>query len=495
MYAPRGFGYPEVGDCEVIPVGDEMHLFHLTLPNHDVVQHAVSDDGLAWRGLPAALRTGEYGECDDDMIWTMSVTEHEGNYFMLYTALSRADDGRIQRTGLATSGDLLHWTKSAGNPVAAPDPRWYESDPDSPAYRRMISWRDPKPIRVGAMYYATLNAREHDGPVLRRGCVGLISSRDMEMWSAQPPLFAPRRWWDLECPQVFTVDGTYYLTAAVMEERTQRYWMADDFMGPYRVPPDGGLLAPQGHYAGRVTRWRGMDLYFCWHTDFDQLYDWAGISNRSGKFVVSPLVLVKRADGSLARRAYPGWDAYHAGPVAGVQPAPASLLHARPTDAWQVVAADGGTDIVATADAATHFTFSGTLTLDAMAGGLGFRLDTDGGGYFVGLTAGSTEATLTKWLPAGDPPAWFRYTVLQRTQLRQPIAAGQPLPFSLRVVGPAIECTLDDDVVFAYLSAERATGPIGIWAESGAARATDVQLTPMRVPEHSSRASLLNRDP
>lgn len=38
-YAPRGLIGPELGDDEVFAAGDELHMFHLTLPNHDVVQH------------------------------------------------------------------------------------------------------------------------------------------------------------------------------------------------------------------------------------------------------------------------------------------------------------------------------------------------------------------------------------------------------------------------------------------------------------------------
>ena len=223
MYAPAGFGLSEVGDVEVCPVGDQLHLFHLTLPNHDLVQHAVSDDGLAWRALPHAMRTSDPGACDDDQIWTMSVTEGEGGYYMLYTALARAEGGLVQRTALAVSTDLRLWTKSFRNPVAQADPRWYEADPEDSG---RVSWRDPKPIKVGDTYYATVCAREKDGPLLRRGCIGLIASPDLIHWEARPPLFAPRRYWDLECPQVFQVGNAYYLTAAVMEDRTQRYWVA-----------------------------------------------------------------------------------------------------------------------------------------------------------------------------------------------------------------------------------------------------------------------------
>ncbi len=204
LYVPRGFGFSEVGDIEVVPHGDELHLFHLTLPNHDVVQHAVSADGLSWRELPAALRTSDPGACDDDQIWTMSVTGRDGAFVMLYTALSNADQGKVQRTAIAHSVDLLTWRKGERNPVAEADPRWYES---SLADAGRVSWRDPKPVLIDGTYYAVVSAREKDGPLLRRGCAGLMASSDLETWEVRPPLLAPRRYWDLECPQVFVINS------------------------------------------------------------------------------------------------------------------------------------------------------------------------------------------------------------------------------------------------------------------------------------------------
>ena len=137
---------------------------------------------------------------------------------------------------------------------------------------------------------------------MRRGCVGLFSSPDMENWTVHPPLFAPRRYWDLECPQVFQIGDWYYLTSAIMEDRTQRYWVAERFEGPYEVPADGGMLAPLGHYAGRICRWKDEDLYLCWHEPRPQnrgrvplpAVDWATVRNPAGKFVVAPLELTPR---------------------------------------------------------------------------------------------------------------------------------------------------------------------------------------------------------
>ena len=367
MYAPRGFGFPEVGDVEVFPDGDRLHLFHLTLPNHDTVQHVVSDDGLAWKTLPDALRTGNPGDCDDDMIWTMSVTQRDQNYYMVYTALARTENGQVQRSALATSNDLITWTKSLGNPVGEADPRWYESETSGSGW---VSWRDPKPILVGDTYFAAVCAREKSGPPMRRGCIGLLASRDLISWEARPPLFAPRRYWDLECPQVFVVDGEYYAMAAVMEDRTQRYWSAPTFDGPYDVPADGGVLAPRGHYAGRVCDWQGQTLYFCWHkTD----YDWGGIRNAAGKFVPAPLVLFRRPDGSLGRKSFSGWEKYRVGAATRPAQLGESLFHhhcASPGNDWRVEAS-GRMDLIASADEATDFLFKGTLTLEARAGGAG----------------------------------------------------------------------------------------------------------------------------
>jgi len=218
MYTPRGFGASELGDIEIVPDGDDLHLFHLTLPSHDVVQHAVSQDGLAWTPLSAALRTGDPGDVDDDQIWTMSITARAGDlgYVMLYTALATRDDGRVQRVAAATSDDLIQWTKLEGNAAIEADGRWYEHDP---ATTGTVSWRDPKPVRIGERFVATVCARDNRGPRPRRGCVGLMVSDDLERWDVCPPLFAPQRYWDLECPQLFTTgngsDERWYLLASI----------------------------------------------------------------------------------------------------------------------------------------------------------------------------------------------------------------------------------------------------------------------------------------
>ncbi|MGI9254671.1 MAG: hypothetical protein ACR2J8_13085 [Thermomicrobiales bacterium] len=311
-YAP---GRSELGDIEVV-AGDDgrLHLFHLTLPNHDVVQHAVSSDGLRWEPLEPAIRTGNPGDCDDDQIWTMSVTRVDGQWRMLYTALSVADGGNVQKTGAAVSDDLLTWRKVSTKAVAEADQRWYEHDPSEWG---SVSWRDPKPVQVEGHWYATVAGRAASGPLMRRGCVGLMESDDFTHWKAKPPLFSPWRYWDLECPQAFQIDEEWYLTAATMEDRRQRYWAAARFIGPWSVPLDGGIIAPGGHYAGRVSRWRGADYLWCWHQQRlpegwmsdSRRIDWMSIRNPFGKTLAPPLMLLPdhHEHGRLVRKSCPGW--------------------------------------------------------------------------------------------------------------------------------------------------------------------------------------------
>jgi len=485
VYAPPAGIGPELGDVEVFPHGDEIHLFHLTLPNHDVVQHVVSDDGLSWRALPAAIRTSDPGAGpDDDMIYTMSVTEHDGTFYMVYTALGRAEAGRIQRIAVATSPDLIRWTKHDGNPVAEADPRWYESEP-LPGGR--VSWRDPKPIKVGDTFYAVVCGRENQGPFLRRGSAALMASQDLLNWEVRPPLFSPRRYWDLECPQVFTVDGHYYLTAGIMEDRSQRYWTAPAFEGPYTVPGDGGQLAPWGHYA-RVCRWRDLDLFYCWHRpvlkrgEFAE-YDWPAWGTRIntyGRIAPPPLVLTRRADGSLQKSSFPGWEAYRLSPSTAPAAATTSLFQERPVSGWHV-AFDTGADMVVTADEQGDFLLEGTLTLDAPSGGLGLRLDERGGGYIIELEPGRDEVSLQTWLPPAYPPN-FAFKEIQRGRLYRPLEVGRAVPFRLLSVGTYVELELDGEVVLATLTGARLTGRVGIWADGGRVSIADARLSPMRAP-------------
>ena len=119
-----------IGDVDVVYHEGVYHLFHLVLPNHDFIAHAVSTNGINWRRVANALFIADPGGWDDLMLWTMHVTRdprRPDRWRMFYTGLSRREQGRIQRIGLAVSDDLFHWRKA---PVRWEDGRG-ESDPEA----------------------------------------------------------------------------------------------------------------------------------------------------------------------------------------------------------------------------------------------------------------------------------------------------------------------------------------------------------------------------
>jgi hypothetical protein len=276
-----------------------------------------------------------------------------------------------------------------------------------------------------------------------------------------------------------------------MEDRTQRYWMAPTLVGPYEVPPDGGVLAPLGHYAGRVCTWQGRHLYMCWHRPGAQEgpveVDWTTMSNQTGKFVVAPLVLAQRQDGSLACQGFSGWDGYRKLPL--TPPVPAAPSLDRGTPVWTLATGPGRMDLRYTEADYGDVYAQGTLRLHAVSGGLAFRLDpATSGGYFIELQAGSPDVLLKKWLlntaqRTGQP--WFRMELLQRGTLSSPLPADAAVPFKLILSGPYLELELAGQVVIATLSAERRSGRLGLWAESGRISLDDFQASPLRPLSHS----------
>src|SRR5690606_9959886 len=109
-------GHKTMGDVDVLYHDGVYHLFHLVLPNHDFIAHAVSTDGLNWQRVQNALFIGHPGSWDDHMLWTMHVSADPwkpGRWRMFYTGVARLNGGYAQRVGCAYSYDLLKWEKAA----------------------------------------------------------------------------------------------------------------------------------------------------------------------------------------------------------------------------------------------------------------------------------------------------------------------------------------------------------------------------------------------
>jgi beta-fructofuranosidase len=175
--------------------------------------HAVSDDLINWHEEPMVIPPGPPGSLDDMKHYTGDVVEKDGLYYLFYTGRSSREEGRVQRTMLATSPDLYEWTKYENNPVMEADPRWYTAK--RVAERGYgIGWRDPKVVldENTGWYYAFLAADLPNSDWGERGCVARARSRDLLHWEIMPPAFTPGKYATIEVPDVFLLDGRWYMT-------------------------------------------------------------------------------------------------------------------------------------------------------------------------------------------------------------------------------------------------------------------------------------------
>ncbi|MBN1649222.1 MAG: hypothetical protein JW874_14390 [Spirochaetales bacterium] len=263
MYSSKGFRDSELGDVDVFSCNGTYHLFHLVLPNHDYIAHAVSSDGILWRRVKNALFIGEPGEWDDDMLWTMHVSRNPHSpeaWRMFYTGISRREGGRIQRIGMAHSSDLLNWEKdTSGNyPLAITGPE-YEQDINEG--RSWVSCRDPFFFREKDTRLLLVCARVPDGPVIRRGCIGVARENGPDCFRWEKQLFYPRMYDDIEVPGLYHIKDRYFLIGNIKEDVKIHYWHSQTLFGEYEANTDNVLL-PKGNYAGRITESDGK--YLLW---------------------------------------------------------------------------------------------------------------------------------------------------------------------------------------------------------------------------------------
>ena len=153
--------YPRQGGYELRPGGEGV---------------AVSTDGLTWtRAKDEAILSVYDADCqswESSCIYQPWLVEHEGTYYNFYNAA----EGSTEQIGLATSQDLLNWTRYEGNPIVQVTPGGYDSNFAS----------DPKVFRDGdhwtMLYFGVGNGGAH---------IMAAFSTDLLHWTAHPePLYA-----------------------------------------------------------------------------------------------------------------------------------------------------------------------------------------------------------------------------------------------------------------------------------------------------------------
>lgn len=286
-----------------------IHLFYLSSPAGTVDypdrvrtswEHLTTRDGVRWDTCPTALAPGAPGTADAGGIWTGSVVEHGGTYWLFYTAHDPAAE-RPQKIGLATSTDLVSFSRHPASPLLEPVPG---CEP--------VDWRDPY-VFFNAdeqRWWMLIAARRAAGPIWRRGVIMLATSGDLLHWTVEPePLYDPGTTYCPECPELWPAGGRWYLVYSQFSEDVGTvYRVADSPRGPFRTPRRDAL-GGRRWYAAKSAPVPGGRVFFGWLHD---LYEGGG--NRRwlwGGDFATPRRVAPAADGDLAVE--PVWQAWSAG--------------------------------------------------------------------------------------------------------------------------------------------------------------------------------------
>ncbi|MCY3911905.1 MAG: hypothetical protein OXG43_01505 [Chloroflexi bacterium] len=280
MFSLPGFS---IGDSWFVVSDGVAHGFFCTSPeprpswNWDI-GHAVSRDLVHWDFLGFALERGGGESWDSQTLSTGSVLAWKGRFWMAYSALRRNENPptrKVHRVGLAVSDDLYSWTKCESNPVNERDPGLYERL--GPVHKAFGQWRDPFLFEVDDRVFQLVCARSKHPDRGRRGAVGLATSPDMRAWQVRAPLDVDPIATEIEVPQVYRIDGRYFLLFCTSADRivpwfrrrfpSHAFRNADFSMvsasplGPFRIHGTGEVLppdAPVQPYASRLIMWQGQ---------------------------------------------------------------------------------------------------------------------------------------------------------------------------------------------------------------------------------------------
>jgi sucrose-6-phosphate hydrolase SacC (GH32 family) len=166
----------------------------------------------------------------------------------------------VQLVGLWISDDLEDWQEHPDNPVLKPEEPYYRAEPTEE--RPSVGWRDPGIIYnpEDGYYHMVISAQlpeEQAAPFLGT-TAGHARSRDLIHWEHLPPFHTPGlqdRFYQIEEPEVFELNGMYYLlieggttggmrtsTPSRDDARGTFYMMSPKLEGPYTSPDEDMLL-------------------------------------------------------------------------------------------------------------------------------------------------------------------------------------------------------------------------------------------------------------
>ena len=266
---------------------------------HPIYKYSTTDL-TSYEDCGIALNYGLMSD-PDPAIGTGSVMQdQDGLYHLFYTGHNDTGNGGKGKECVmhATSTDRENWEKHPDDTFYSPDN--YSKD----------DFRDPEVFWVEEekCYWMLIAARENS----LGGVVAKYTSKDLKKWHFDGPIYAPKEQYMLECPDLFCMGDTYYLTYSW--DCVTYYAIGKSMNGPFQAPKDNildgkGLMEGYGFvfYAAKTAEWKDH-VYLCGWIGRAGLpsdtgaYQWAGnMLNHQ---------LVQNQDKTLGIKAPDAFDTY-----------------------------------------------------------------------------------------------------------------------------------------------------------------------------------------
>ena len=290
--APDG-GY--VGDTmPFVTEEGTLELYYLYDTDHNgqgyhPIYRYTTDDLVGYEDDGMMLEFGLMSDPDPALGTGSVMQDREGLYHLFYTGHNDTGNGGMGKECVmhATSADRQTWEKHPEDTFFSPD-----------GYSRN-DFRDPEVFWVEdeQRYWLLIAARED----ALGGVVAKYTSPDLKDWSFEGPLYAPQAQYMLECPDLFCIDDTWYLTYSW--DCVTYYAIGESMNGPFAAPEDN-ILDGQGQmegngfvfYAAKTAQWDG-NTYLCGWLGRAALSADSGIYQWAGNVLNHQLV--RHGDGTL----------------------------------------------------------------------------------------------------------------------------------------------------------------------------------------------------
>jgi beta-fructofuranosidase len=231
-----------VGDTICYFSQGKYHVYYLT--TRGSWGHIVSTDLVNWAEMPDAITKNINPNAPDGTAcWTGSIIERNGLFYLFYTGLGLNDPNGQQKVMLATSNNLINWSKQDNFILYANGINYWNTNINGPWPSELSEahrgFRDPEVVWNPVLNKYSMFLHCCAAPVAL-GVIGHYTSDDLIHWTAQPPVEGVS---GSDCPHVFSNGSKYYMI------RGMDYNQSNAPHGPYSAgkPFDKGCYAvPKG---------------------------------------------------------------------------------------------------------------------------------------------------------------------------------------------------------------------------------------------------------